>query len=133
MIVDSSALAAILLREEGGPEALQAIKEERSYTLGLGVKEALNAAWKRRIILGDEGLRLVFQALIKAIDSKLIEVLDQTPFLAKGLSISTTQGITLYDSLFISAALTRKDRLLTLDETQKRVAEKLGVTPVALR
>ncbi|MGC8961476.1 MAG: hypothetical protein ACP5K1_03410, partial [Candidatus Bathyarchaeia archaeon] len=83
MIVDSSALAAIFLHEDEGLEALQIIKRERSYTLGLGIKEVLNTAWKRRSLLGDDGLRLVLQAVMKAIDAKLIELLDQKPFLER--------------------------------------------------
>lgn len=127
MIVDSSALAAIFLHEDKGLEVLQAIKRERSYTLELGIKETLNAAWKRRSTLGDDGLRLVLRAIVKAIDAKLIELLDQEPFLERGLSIAAAYGITIYDSLFISATLIRNDRLLTLDRSQRKVAEELGV------
>ena len=49
MIVDSSALASIMLREKKAEQTIRIIVEEKPYTLQLAIKEAINASWKRYI------------------------------------------------------------------------------------
>jgi len=47
--------------------------------------------------------------------------------LGEGLSVAAAHGMIIYDPLFTSAAPIRNDRLLTLDRSQMKVAEELGV------
>ncbi|MEM3570130.1 MAG: type II toxin-antitoxin system VapC family toxin [Candidatus Jordarchaeales archaeon] len=39
-------------------------------------------------------------------------------------------GITIYDALYIALALQEKSPLLTLDDKQRQVSKKLGITTI---
>ena len=52
-VIDSSALAAFLLKEEEEWKRIREILREKPYTLELAIKEAGNSVWKRVKLLKD--------------------------------------------------------------------------------
>ncbi len=132
-VIDSSILAAYLLREEGW-ERLEDTVFQRPYTLPLAVKETLNALWKRVRLLGD-----IDQASARTILGNLLElsrtvlrVEPQEHYLARALDIALEHNIPIYDALFIAQAEGRKAQLVSRDRIQLEVAKLVGVPTLLL-
>ena len=51
-VIDSSALATLLLKEKGWKETREILRK-KPYTLELAIKEAANSIWKRAKLLRD--------------------------------------------------------------------------------
>jgi len=134
VIIDSSALASIMLREKKAEQIIKIIVEEKPYTLQLAIKETLNASWKRYIMgeITDKDVEKVSEQLLALIDKRALILLNQEAYIAIATKIAVDNRITVYDSLFIAVAYKERERLLTFDNKQLEVAERLGVRVVTL-
>ena len=130
-VIDSSAIAKFLLREEGWLK-VKGFLLEKPYTLELAVKEVANAIWRRVMLLRDISVGKAFIILNDLLELKkyLLVVEPQTPYLSQALKIAIENKVTVYDALFIAQALAKQAVLITSDEKQCKLAENLNVETV---
>jgi predicted nucleic acid-binding protein len=122
-IVDSSAYVKFFAKEPGWDKAGEHLIQPVS--VGLALAEVANALSKK-VMLGE-----VKQEDADLLLNKMIEItrlVGQDRSVIPALRISTEKRITVYDALFIVAALENKLSLTTADAKQARVAEELGVS-----
>ena len=130
IVVDSSALAKYLLREEGWEGVEEILGNREALSLELAVKEVLNAIWKHAVLLGSITESIAFEkyrALKMLLENEVIVLEPQDRYLDEALRIALGHSITFYDALFIAQARVREATLLTSDGFQSSVAEGLGV------
>jgi predicted nucleic acid-binding protein len=130
IVIDSSALAKYLLREEGWQEVGRYL-EEGCVTLNLAIKEAINALWKR-VIMGDLEEGYAKEVARSFLDSGIVRVEGQDQLLEEALSVAVRRKITIYDSIFIALAKRKGLSLLTSDRRQAEAAIEEGVKVVLL-
>ncbi|HDM91918.1 MAG TPA: PIN domain-containing protein [Candidatus Korarchaeota archaeon] len=127
IVVDASALAAFVLREEGWEELSKYMA--RAASVDNVVKEVSNAIWKASCLRGFISARDAVRAymLLRSLVDKNITLYGSLEFLSDALEISLQYKISIYDSLYLALALKKRARLLTLDERQADVAKRLGI------
>ena len=130
VVVDASALAAFILREEGWEELAEYMV--RCVSVDHVVKEVANTIWKaacvRKLITTGEA-RKACDILLRMINKNII-LRPELEYLSKAVEISIKHSITVYDSLYIALALEEGKPLLTLDRQQAQVAKKLKITTI---
>jgi predicted nucleic acid-binding protein len=125
-IVDSSVYVRYFAKEPGWDKAAAHLVQPASIALAL--EEVANALSKK-VALGEisqEDAELLLRKMIE--NTRFV---GGTESVAPALRIATEKRITVYDALFIVAALENKLGLTTSDAKQARVAKELGV-PVDL-
>ncbi len=132
IVIDASALAKFVLREEGSSKVLGYL---RSGTVSpdLAFKEVANAIWRAHVHgrTSREQANTMFRVLGKLIEAS-IRIEDQGPYMEEAVRISFDREITVYDSIYVAMAKGQALSLLTSDERQSRVAENEGVKTVLL-
>ncbi len=127
IVVDASALAAFILKEEGWRDLASYLV----YCISLEhiVKEVTNAIWKASHLRGIITIQEAKKALelLKRMINKNIFLLPELNYLDLAFDISMKHGLTIYDSLYIALAISERKPLLTLDDEQRKVAERLGL------
>jgi len=132
IVVDASALAKLLLREEGWRLVHQSLAEEQAMTVDHALKEVLNAVWKAARICGliPRRLALEKEALLHTmVERGVLRVEDERRYLREAFRIALDTGLTVYDSLYIAQAMAHRAPLLTCDTRQAEAAASLGVEP----
>ena len=132
-VIDSSALAAFLLKEEGW-KRVRGILREKPYTIELAIKEVANSIWKRAKLLKDvdENKALTILGDLLKLRRTALRIEPQDIYLGQALEIALKNDATIYDSLFITQALAKKAILVTLDKKQAEIANKMGVRSIML-
>jgi len=116
LVIDASALAALLMPESGGEEVEKAVKEaERVFTLDLAAYEVGNAVWRRvrRGELSMEEGNVVVSTLLSLLET--FEVFSYREVAADAFKLAVDAGITVYDAAYVVLAKRLDARLLTLD------------------
>jgi predicted nucleic acid-binding protein len=116
LVIDASALAALLMPESGGEEVEKAVKEaERVSTLDLAAYEVENAVWRRvrRGELSMEEGNVVVSTLLSLLET--FEVFSYREVAADAFKLAVDTGITVYDAAYVVLAKRLNARLLTLD------------------
>jgi len=131
IVVDASALAAFILREE---VVWRSISNYIKYCISVDhvVKEVLNTIWKAYILrefIDLDGAKKAYNLLLSLIGRNLL-LEPELNYIDKAYEISIENRITVYDSLYIALALDKQLPLLTLDSQQRRIAQQLGVEVV---
>jgi predicted nucleic acid-binding protein len=126
IVVDSSALSAFVLREEGWRNLAGYLAN--AVAPDHVVKEVANAVWRatRTGALTEEESRKAFSLLLRMVGRNLV-LEPELRYLGEAFRVSLTYGVTVYDALYVALALKRNLPLLTLDEGRKRVAGALGI------
>ncbi len=127
-VIDSSALVKYFSREEHW-EIVRKYMLEGVITIDLAIKELSNALWKK-VLRGElfpETARTILQDLV---GDNIFKIVSQSKYLVKAFDIAIKYGVTIYDVLFIAVALDENMGLITSDQKQKEVAEKLGVKTI---
>ena len=127
-VIDSSAIAKFILKEEGWRN-IEKTLIERPYTLDLAVKEAANAIWRRTILLRDLSAESAVRLLNHLLDlrRKVLRVEPQDQYIVQAFMMTLENNIAIYDALFIAQAMAKKAMLVTSDKRQFDIAQKLGV------
>lgn len=126
-VIDSSALAKLLLKEEGW-KRVEEIIVEKPFTLDLAIKEVANAIWRRVVLLHDIDIEKVLTLLNHLLElKKVLRVEPQDQYIVQAFKIALENNIAVYDALFIAQAMIKKATLITSDKRQFDVAQKLGV------
>lgn len=119
-VLDSSIIAAIFFQEKASKKAVQLIQDKDLVTVDLALAEVGNVAWKRVSLFGEDE-ELMAEALrisIKFITTSC-EVLNMIELMDTAYEIAVEEKITVYDALFLAAALKEKIPLFTLDKKLK--------------
>lgn len=128
IVIDSSALAKYLLREECWEEVEKYLLKP-TYSVNHIVKEVSNAIWKHTVIrkyIPRSTALTVYSQLKKLIEEEIIVLEPQEKYIDKAFNIAIDNNITIYDALYIAQAL-KYGKLLTSDKKQAEVAESLNV------
>jgi predicted nucleic acid-binding protein len=127
-VIDSSTIAKFLLKEEGWGKVKEIIIE-KPYTLDLALKEVANAIWRRTILLGNMNIEKAFVLLddLLKLKNTLLMVEEQDLYLNQAFRIAIENKIPIYDTLFITQAISKQAVLITSDENQYKIAQKLNV------
>ena len=105
------------------------------YSVDHIIKEVANSIWKHTIIFKRftiENCKDAYQVLNRLIKEEVILIEDQSKYLDKAMDIAIKNKISVYDSLYIAQSL-KYGELLTSDETQGKIARKLGVKVYYIR
>lgn len=116
--LDSSTVAALFFKDPMSERVEQAITNyDQLHTLDLAYAEVGNVAWKRVHLFKEDTIHVS-----KSLDMALQFIQDNcdvspcSNYLKEALTIAIDNGITIYDSLFLTLARHFKTRLLTVDE-----------------
>jgi len=125
-VIDASALAKFVLKEEGWRGVIPFLK--RAESVDHALKEVANAIWKarRRGFIGDEDASKKFEALL-TLAAGNIELVEEFDLLPAAFDLAVAGGITVYDALYVSLARRDGLPLVTSDEAQGKVARGVGV------
>ncbi|MDG6926439.1 MAG: type II toxin-antitoxin system VapC family toxin [Nitrososphaerota archaeon] len=122
-IVDSSVFVKFLSGEEGWEEAERWLT--RPSTVPLALKEVANAL-RTKTLAGEIGAEDAKSMIGKL--ASLVRLVDQNDLILKSFEISVDHDVTVYDALFVAAAMRSGEReLVTFDAKQAKVARELGV------
>jgi len=130
IVIDASALAAFLRKEQGWKNLAKHIRN--SVTVYLALKEVANALWKDYYVKKrlDKDVVESLYKLMKKLANVNVILESETKYLDEAFRIALENGITVYDALYISLAKARNLQLLTLDRKQREIAEKLGIKTI---
>ncbi len=126
-MIDSSVFVKYLSREEGWREAERHLT--RPVTVPLALKEVANAL-RTKTLAGDVAAEDAKQMISKV--ASMVRLVTQEALIGDSFQISVDHQITVYDALFIAAAIHSKEELVTCDEKQARVARKVGLKVVVV-
>jgi len=132
VVVDASALAKYILKEEGWRE-VRKLLEGGAVSVDHVVKEISNAIWRKCAVLKLEDAEVAvkrYELLVELVRSGVVVLESELKYLEKAFRIAVENGVTVYDSLYIAQARELGAQLLTSDRKQAEVATKLGVSPL---
>lgn len=133
-VLDSNILVKLVVTEPGSEQARTTVTRflERGcslYTVDLALAESLNALWKHAKMHEDletEDAKSAAQDLNEIYDK--LNVLTTLELSEQALDIALTKNITVYDSLFISAARKLKASLYTADQKLHNISENIATS-----
>jgi len=130
IVIDASTLTKFVFKEEGWKQVAEYLKAGTSSVDHIA-EESVNAIWKR-FRTGEMPLteaRITIEALKEILD-KAVRVEGQLGYMDEAINIAFSQGITIYDSLYIAMAKKKGIKLVTVDEIQANAAraENISVT-----
>ena len=129
IVIDASALAKYIFKEEGWREVRKALEGE-AVSVDHAVKEVANAIWKKCVVLKLEPVDVAYkryQLLHKIVREGVVALESESKYLEEAIKIAIENEITVYDSLYIAQALELRAQLLTSDAKQAQVAERLSI------
>lgn len=130
IVIDASALAKFILKEEGWERVADFLK---AGTISVDHVMKETAIWKRLIQreISFEDAKSMFEAM-KEILNKAVVIENEMNYIDEAFEISIKRNITIYDSLYIALAKKKKLELLTSDEIQTQTASLEGVHAMIL-
>ena len=127
-VIDSSSLSKYVNREASW-KRVEGLLKEGCTTLELALKEVGNSVWKR-VVRGELTPDIAISVYKDFVGLRPFKTARQEDLYAKALQISTTWNISLYDALFIELSRELNLELVTSDEKQAEVSEKMGVKTI---
>ncbi len=126
IVIDASALTAIVLKEEGWESLLD--QSDLFLSVDLALKEASNAIWSAALSnrLSREEAAEAF-SILKELFRNNVLTRPQLDYIDRAFNLSLKHGITVYDSIYVAQALSESLPLMTLDRKQAKVAKLEGV------
>ncbi len=129
IVIDASALTAFIMMVKEYQYITNYIKE--CISVDHIVKEVGNSIWKAHIrgyISNNDAIKR-FEILIKLIKN-VIQLINEIDLIEEAMKIAMENKITIYDSLYIALAFKKKIPLLTIDNTQAKIAKKYNLEVV---
>ena len=131
IVVDASALAKYVLREEGWEAVSAVIRRERPLvSVDHVMKEVGNAVWKQARLRGrlDRGAAVeLYHRLLRLAETGVIVLRPEARYLRRAMEIALEHGVTLYDALYLALAEEERGELLTSDTRQAQAAAAMGI------
>ncbi|AOL17524.1 PIN domain-containing protein [Sulfolobus sp. A20] len=128
LIVDASALTAVILKEEEWDKILRLFTP--AYSIDHVIKETMNAIWKMANVKKLIDVRTALEMkriLFDILKEKTLILLNEMDYVEEAFNIAINNNLTFYDSLYIAACLRHGATLITRDVKQAEVAGSLGV------
>ncbi len=130
IVVDASTLAKYVLKESNWRSVRNFILANKPLlSLELLLNEVLNVLWKYAVMLkaiDRSSAEELADGVINLIKTGVIVLENSDQYLSEAIKIAFENSIPVFDSLYIAQALKHKE-LLTSDERQAKVAEKLNI------
>jgi predicted nucleic acid-binding protein len=126
-MIDSSVFVKYLSREAGWKEAERHLA--RPVTVPLALKEVANAL-RTKTLAREVAPEDAKQMIAKV--ASMVRFVNQEALVGDSFQISVDHRITVYDALFIAAAIHSKEELVTCDERQASVGRQLGLRVVVV-
>ena len=112
----------LVVDEPGSKEARKTVKsllrdDFSLYTVDIALAECLNAVWKHAIIHRDlkmEEVESTINDLTRIYDA--VTVISTRELSGEAMKIALTEKISIYDSVYIAAAMKLKATLITADK-----------------
>lgn len=121
LVVDASAIAAVLFAEDEGETIRAHVRGESLLAPQLIDYELANICWKR--IRREPGAQLEMLSMLTGVDTLAIERVTVPPSEVVNLAVRT--GLTAYDAAYLWLAMSRDVELVTLDNRLARVNQAL--------
>jgi len=132
-VIDASALAKFILKEDGWREIAEYLK---TGTLSVDhiVKEVANAVWKRfrQGAVSLEEAKIMLKALKEILD-RAVKVEGELAYIDEAAEITFNRDISIYDSLYIAVAKEKGLKLLTADQNQASAAASENIATILLK
>lgn len=125
LLIDSSAIVKYLSKESDWEAVIPHIND--SFTMPLALVE-IGSAFAKKLRDGEMDLAVARELL--RIYSNDALIIDQNRYVVSAFEIAIGNRLSIYDSLFVAAALGEGCNLASCDEKQMKVAEKLGVKTI---
>lgn len=127
LLVDTSVIIKWFLDEPGREAALSVLdSDERLDCLDFGLAEVANVLW-RRVRKKDIAFGQAQSAIVE-LDEIFVSVHPSSPLLERGLELARQLDHSVYDCLFLAAALAEPGLVLvTADEKFFRKCDKAGL------
>ncbi|PVU76130.1 toxin VapC [Sulfolobus islandicus] len=122
--MDASVIAKYVTKEKGWNRITELLKD--SETLDLALVEVSNVIWKKVVLTNEITLQDANKAImiIKEYLPQLLTVNKSVKLLERAIDMSIREKLTIYDSLYIALAESKRSKLLTSDKKQYEVARK---------
>ena len=124
-VTDSSTIVKFFSQEPGWRTLREYLDEP--ITIGLSLMELGNALWKK-VNMGEFEIAGAMEVLTEF--HRIGKFLEQEKYLEKAFEIAVDHKITIYDSMFIAAALVEGCALVTSDVRQASVSMDLGISTI---
>jgi predicted nucleic acid-binding protein len=98
-------------------------------TLDLAIKELSNALWKK-VLRNEMNYETAARIIRDIVEGKPFPIEPQERYFLNAFEIAVKGNATVYDALFIAMARGKNLELVTCDEKQAEIAEKLGLKVV---
>ena len=121
LVVDASAIAAVLFAEEDGATIRAHVRGESLLAPQLIDYELANICWKR--IRRAPGSQLEMLSMLAGVDTLSIRRVTVPP--SEVVSLAVRTGLTAYDAAYLWLAHSRDLELVTLDNQLARVNQAL--------
>nr|WP_319375677.1 type II toxin-antitoxin system VapC family toxin [uncultured Methanoregula sp.] len=124
-VLDSSVIAAIFFPEELTARTVKKIQGMDCITVDLAVTDAANVAAKRILSGADspDDMKIMLHDAIKFIEV-LCETIPSRDLVEPALDLACELDISLYDALFVAAAVQHRAPLFTADKALSLAAGK---------
>lgn len=137
-VIDANSIVKLALEEPYSKKVREFIRnaltgEEEITTVDIALAEALNAVWKHNVVIKDLSDQKADTASIEILE--FWDNLDRVPSAAiadKAMRIAKTHKLTVYDSLYVAAAIKHQAPLLTFDKAIKENEARLGIELVKI-
>jgi len=127
IVIDASALACFLLKEDGWREVAEALKDG-ALSPDFVLKEVSNAILKRfrRGEMSKEEVDASLRAL-KALVGRALKFEVEGEYVEEAIKLAMEKGITVYDAIYIVFSKNKNLALMTADRGQAKVASEEGI------
>ncbi|MBV8851309.1 MAG: type II toxin-antitoxin system VapC family toxin [Methylobacteriaceae bacterium] len=123
LIVDASVAAKWFFEEEGSARALKLREESDLIAPDFILLEVHHAMWKR--LARRETEKIAVERVQPALRIAIPALIASQPLAEAAGRISLTQGLAIYDCLYLALAAETGDRLITADQRQFSTARRM--------
>ena len=138
IVIDANSIVKLALEEPYSKEVREFIRnalngEDEIATVDIALAEALNAVWKHNVAIKD-----LSDQKAEVAGSEILEFWENLNKISSNLiadkarRIAKTHKLTIYDSLYVAAAMKSETMLLTFDGAIKENEKRLGIELIKL-
>jgi len=136
-VLDSSVFASIVVKDEYYNIATDFVRKhckDENITVELTYVEVANILWKHTFVLKripEEKYRILGSNLKSLVDN-VAQVYSSREILEEALDNALKFGVTVYDALYLTLALSKRCKLVTLDQKLIKTLSERGLEDVSM-